>query len=172
MTVNLSARQFAAPDLVDVVRGALRDAGLPGDALWLEITESVLMEEAASTVHTLRSLKSLGLHLSVDDFGTGYSSLSYLKRFPVDALKIDRSFVDGLGHDPEDEAIVAAVVSLARALNLGVVAEGVERDGQLQRLRRLGCNAVQGYLLSRALAPARLLEHLTALSPTTVRQPA
>jgi diguanylate cyclase (GGDEF)-like protein len=149
IAVNLSGRQFADPDLVHAVAEALSQAGLPADALWLEITESVLMEEVEATAETLRGLKSLGLHLSVDDFGTGYSSLSYLKRFPVDTLKIDRSFVDGLGTDAEDSAIVAAVVSLARALNLSVVAEGVERVEQVHELRRLGCDSAQGFLLGR-----------------------
>jgi diguanylate cyclase (GGDEF)-like protein len=149
VTVNLSARQFADPELIDVVAEALARACLPADALWLEITESVLMEEVEATANTLYALKRLGVHLAVDDFGTGYSSLSYLKRFPVDLLKIDRSFIDGLGTDPEDGAIVLAIVSLAQALRLEVVAEGVEHFHQLEALHRLGCDAVQGYLLAR-----------------------
>jgi diguanylate cyclase (GGDEF)-like protein len=149
VTVNLSARQFADPDLIDVVAEALARAQLPPGALWLEITESVLMEEVTATADTLVALKRLGVHLAVDDFGTGYSSLSYLKRFPVDMLKIDRSFIDGLGTDPEDGAIVLAIVSLAQALRLGVVAEGVEHVHQLEMLRSLGCDAVQGFLLAR-----------------------
>jgi diguanylate cyclase (GGDEF)-like protein len=148
VTVNLSARQFADPELIAVVSEALARAQLPPDALWLEITESVLMEEVTATADTLLALKRLGVHLAVDDFGTGYSSLSYLKRFPVDMLKIDRSFIDGLGTDPEDGAIVLAIVSLAQALRLGVVAEGVEYFHQLEVLHRLGCDAVQGYLLA------------------------
>ncbi len=163
VTVNLSARQFGDPDLVGVVAGALRASGLPGEALWLEITESVLMEEAEATAETLRALKALGVHLSVDDFGTGYSSLSYLKRFPVDALKIDRSFVDGLARDPEDEAIVTAVVSLAQALNLEVVAEGVEEPAQLSKLHQLGCDAVQGYLFGPPREPEHLISHASPL---------
>jgi diguanylate cyclase (GGDEF)-like protein len=149
VTVNLSARQFADPDLIAVVAESLARAQLPPDALWLEITESVLMEEVTATADTLLALKRLGVHLAVDDFGTGYSSLSYLKRFPVDMLKIDRSFIDGLGTDPEDGAIVLAIVSLAQALRLGVVAEGVEHFHQLEVLHRLGCDAVQGFLLAR-----------------------
>jgi diguanylate cyclase (GGDEF)-like protein len=149
VTVNLSARQFADPGLIDIVAESLAQAGLPADALWLEITESVLMEEVEATAETLYALKRLGVHLAVDDFGTGYSSLSYLKRFPVDLLKIDRSFVDGLGTDPEDGAIVLAIVSLARALRLGVVAEGVEHFHQLEALHRLECDGVQGFLLAR-----------------------
>jgi diguanylate cyclase (GGDEF)-like protein len=158
VTVNLSARQFSDPDLTAVVAEALARAGLPGDALWLEITESVLMEEVEAAADTLLALKRLGVHLSVDDFGTGYSSLSYLKQFPVDVLKIDRSFIDGLGTDPEDGAIVLAIVSLARALRLEVVAEGVEHLHQLEALQRLGCNAVQGFLLARPVPADRLPE--------------
>jgi diguanylate cyclase (GGDEF)-like protein len=152
VTVNLSARQFADPDLIAVVADALARAGLPADALSLEITESVLMEEVEATAETLHALKRLGVHLAVDDFGTGYSSLSYLKRFPVDLLKIDRSFIDGLGTDPEDGAIVLAIVSLAQALRLAVVAEGVEHFHQLEALHHLGCDAVQGFLLGRPAA--------------------
>jgi EAL domain-containing protein (putative c-di-GMP-specific phosphodiesterase class I) len=152
VTVNLSARQFADPDLIEVVAEALARACLPADALWLEITESVLMEEVEATADTLYALKRLGVHLAVDDFGTGYSSLSYLKRFPVDALKIDRSFIDGLGTDPDDGAIVLAIVRLAQALRLAVVAEGVENHEQLSALQRLGCDSVQGFLLARPAA--------------------
>jgi diguanylate cyclase (GGDEF)-like protein len=167
VTVNLSARQFADPDLIDAVAEALARAGLPTGALCLEITESVLMEEVEATAETLRALKRLGVHLAVDDFGTGYSSLSYLKRFPVDLLKIDRSFVDGLGTDPEDGAIVLAIVSLARALRLDVVAEGVEYFHQLEALHRLGCDAVQGFLLGRP-GPA---DGLPAQAPPALLSP-
>ena len=160
VSVNLSARQFADPNLVDIVSSALKESGLAPSGLWLEITESVLMEEAQTTVETLRALRGLGVHLSIDDFGTGYSSLSYLKRFPVDVLKIDRSFVDGLGTDPEDEAIVTAVVRLAQALDLDVVAEGVETAGQLAELRRLGCTAVQGFYFGRPRPPEETLAYL------------
>ncbi|HET7486922.1 MAG TPA: EAL domain-containing protein [Acidimicrobiales bacterium] len=149
MGVNLSARQFTDPDIVSDVAAALEHAGIAPGALSLEITESVLMEEAEATAETLRGLKDLGVCLSIDDFGTGYSSLSYLKRFPVDVLKIDRSFVDGLGVDPDDHAIVAAVVGLAHSLGLEVVGEGVETALQLDELRRLGCDAAQGYLIAR-----------------------
>ncbi len=159
VTVNLSARQFVDPDLIAVVAEALARTGLPGDALCLEITESVLMEEVEATADTLYALKALGVHLSVDDFGTGYSSLSYLKRFPVDLLKIDRSFVAGLGTDPEDGAIVLAIVSLAQALRLDVVAEGVEHFHQLEALHRLGCDLVQGFLLAHPAPADGLPQH-------------
>jgi len=159
VSVNLSAREMARPDLVEVVGEALDASGLDADRLWLEITESVLMEDADLAVTALSRLRGLGVHLSVDDFGTGYSSLSYLRRFPVDSLKVDRSFVAGLQTDPEDAAIVEAVVSMAHSLGLSVVAEGVETDEQVQRLRALGCEAAQGYFFA-APVPASALESL------------
>jgi len=156
VSVNLSARQLSQPDLVDTVDQALRQTGLDADHLWLEITESVLMEDADTAVEALRRLRALGVHLCVDDFGTGYSSLAYLRRFPVDALKVDRSFVAGLGEDPEDSAIVEAVVSMAHSLRLSVVAEGVETEEQLARLRDLGCELAQGFYFAAPLPPSAL----------------
>jgi len=156
VSVNLSARQLSRSDLVDLVAGALGDSGLNPDRLWLEITESVLMEDADTAVETLQRLRALGVHLSVDDFGTGYSSLAYLRRFPVDSLKVDRSFVAGLGEDPEDSAIVEAVVSMAHSLRLSVVAEGVETDEQLTRLRDLGCELAQGFYFAAPVPPSAL----------------
>ncbi|MBV9283570.1 MAG: EAL domain-containing protein, partial [Acidimicrobiia bacterium] len=135
---------------------ALRESGLDPDRLWLEITESVLMEDADAAVAALERLRGLGVHLCVDDFGTGYSSLAYLRRFPVDALKVDRSFVAGLGKDPEDSAIVEAVVSMAHSLRLSVVAEGVETDEQLARLRELGCELAQGFYFAAPVPPSAL----------------
>jgi EAL domain-containing protein (putative c-di-GMP-specific phosphodiesterase class I) len=152
VSVNLSACQFADDDLVASVASALQATGLEPGALWLEITESVVMDGVESTIETLRALRALGVHLSIDDFGTGYSSLSYLKRFPIDVLKIDRSFVDGFGTDAEDEAIVTAVVRLAQALGLSTVAEGIENSRQLVGLSELGCDAGQGYFFSRPLS--------------------
>jgi diguanylate cyclase (GGDEF)-like protein len=149
VSVNLSARQITQVDLVDLVADVLDRSGLAPGTLCLEMTESVLMGDAPAAAKILASLKELGVGLSVDDFGTGYSSLSYLKRFPVDELKIDRSFVSGLGEDPEDSAIVRAVVRLATALNLTAVAEGVETTLQLDRLIDLGCARAQGYLFAR-----------------------
>ncbi|MDQ3106619.1 MAG: EAL domain-containing protein, partial [Actinomycetota bacterium] len=153
VSVNLSACQFADDNLVELVASALEESELDPDALWLEITETVVMDGVDATITTLRALKALGVHLSIDDFGTGYSSLSYLKRFPVDVLKIDRSFVDGFGTDPEDEAIVTAVIRLAQALGKSVVAEGIENSRQLVGLSELGCNAGQGYFFSRPQPP-------------------
>ena len=159
VSVNLSARELPRPDLVDAVAEALRESGLDPDRLWLEITESVLMDDADLAVEALGRLRELGLHLAVDDFGTGYSSLSYLRRFPVDSLKVDRSFVAGLQEDPGDAAIVEAVVSMAHSLHLSVIAEGVETDAQLKRLRGLGCEAAQGYYFA-APVPASALPSL------------
>jgi diguanylate cyclase (GGDEF)-like protein len=149
VAVNLSAVQLKQFDLVDMVEAVLRDTGLAPSTLEFEITESVLMHDASQATRILESLKALGVRLSVDDFGTGYSSLSYLKRFPIDTVKIDRSFVDGLGQDRADSAIVAAVVGVANALNLETIAEGVETPLQLRELINLGCTYAQGYLFAR-----------------------
>jgi EAL domain-containing protein (putative c-di-GMP-specific phosphodiesterase class I) len=121
--------------------------------LWLEITESTLMRDAESALSALGALRALGLHLAVDDFGTGYSSLAYLERLPVEALKIDRSFTDGVGARKDSTAIVGAVVGLARALRLSTVAEGIETPEQFQQLRAMGCEVGQGYLFGAACAP-------------------
>jgi diguanylate cyclase (GGDEF)-like protein len=153
VSVNLSARQLVDADLVGTVTSALADSRLPAEALWLEITESAVMADAEAASHTLAELRSIGVHLAIDDFGTGYSSLAYLRRLPIDQLKIDRSFVDGLGADPEDEAIVSLILSLARTLRLRTVAEGVETPEQLASLRRLGCDAVQGFHIGHPLPP-------------------
>ena len=153
LRVNLSPRQIAHPDLLATVVDALETGGLEPRSLCLEITETALMADAAASLSVLSALRSLGVELAIDDFGTGYSSLSYLKRFPVTVLKIDRSFVDGLGHDPDDTAIAGAIVSLGRSLGLSIVAEGVETARHLHELRLLGCDRAQGYLFSPALAP-------------------
>jgi diguanylate cyclase (GGDEF)-like protein/PAS domain S-box-containing protein len=145
VNVNLSARQFYAPDLVQQVAGVLEETALDAGSLVLEITEGAAMEEAASTVATLSALKELGVKLAIDDFGTGYSSLSYLKRFPVDVIKIDRSIVEGLSQDRGDSAIVAATLTLAHALGLEVIAEGVETSEEVAELQALGCDFGQGY---------------------------
>jgi diguanylate cyclase (GGDEF)-like protein len=149
VAVNLSARQLSHPDLVATFAEALALTGLPPQLLILEITESVLMTDRELAVTILHALRSLGVRLSIDDFGTGQSSLGYLKTLPVDSLKIDRSFVDGLGSDPDDSAIVAAVVSMGHALGLTVTAEGIETPLQLSELRSLGCDLGQGYYFAR-----------------------
>jgi diguanylate cyclase (GGDEF)-like protein/PAS domain S-box-containing protein len=154
ISVNVSAKQLSAGSFSASVSQAMRRNGLSPGALSFEITESVLMEDVEFSIESLVGLKALGVRLAVDDFGTGYSSLAYLKRLPLDTLKIDRAFVDGLGTDPNDSAIVAAIVALAGALGLKVVAEGVETDRQMEELRRLGCDRAQGYRFAKPLSAA------------------
>jgi EAL domain-containing protein (putative c-di-GMP-specific phosphodiesterase class I) len=153
ISVNVAARQFEDPALIGTVQRSLRRSGLPPSSLKLEITESAIMADAEGAVTTLRALKALGVQVAIDDFGTGYSSLAYLKQFPVDILKIDRSFVDGLGRDPHDTAIVRSVVALAKTLELRLTAEGIETPEQRDQLAMLECEFGQGYLFSRPLTP-------------------
>jgi EAL domain-containing protein (putative c-di-GMP-specific phosphodiesterase class I) len=162
MAVNLSVHQVLAPDIVELVAGVLRRTGLPPGDLCLEVTESVFIEDVEHFERTLAGLKDLGLSLAIDDFGTGYSSLSYLRRFPVDAVKVDQSFVGGLGSNSNDTALVTAVVAMARALGLDVVAEGVETRRQLAELKRLEVPRAQGYLLGRAMPAAAIAQLVRA----------
>ncbi len=156
MSVNLSARQFQLRDLIQQIAQTLEESGLPPRCLMLEITESVVMDDAPATIITLRELQNLGVRLAIDDFGTGYSSLSYLKRFPVNTLKIDRSFVDGLGSDVEDSSIVNAIVTLSNSLGMGVTAEGIETGEQLQQLQGMLCDHGQGFFFARPLPAAEI----------------
>jgi diguanylate cyclase (GGDEF)-like protein/PAS domain S-box-containing protein len=151
VSVNLSPRQFQKPTLVADVALALREAGLAAEHLKLEITEGVLMRNVEATIRTLWQLKALGVRIAIDDFGTGYSSLSYLKRLPLDVLKIDRSFVNGIGNDPEDTAIVRAIMAMAKSLNLKVTGEGVETAEQAALLDAWGCDLGQGYYFGKPL---------------------
>jgi EAL domain-containing protein (putative c-di-GMP-specific phosphodiesterase class I) len=151
VAVNVSAQQLARPEFLHEVRAALDASNLPPDRLGLEITESILIKESGSPRSTLEALRRIGVKVLIDDFGTGYSSLARLKRFPLDVIKVDRSFVDGVGAEDEDTAIVAAIVDIARSLGLQIIAEGVEGEVQLQRLRELGCHGAQGYLFSGPL---------------------
>lgn len=151
VSVNLSARQLAEPTLVDTVRHALETSGLDAGQLHLEVTETVVMNDVRESIVRLDEIRALGVRLSIDDFGTGYSSLAYLKQLPVDTLKIDHSFVDGVVDDPDDRTIVEAVVSLGRALGLTCLAEGVETRSQLDALVRMGCQLGQGYLWARPM---------------------
>ncbi|HUG15670.1 MAG TPA: bifunctional diguanylate cyclase/phosphodiesterase [Thermomicrobiales bacterium] len=153
IAVNLSARQFRHPTLYDDVVSAISETGLPAHALVLEITESTAMDDSAASTRTLANLRAHGVRLAIDDFGTGYSSLAQLKRLPVACLKIDRAFIAGLGESADDEMIVAAIIGLAHAMGLCVIAEGVETAWQYERLRALGCDWAQGYLLAPPLAP-------------------
>jgi diguanylate cyclase (GGDEF)-like protein/PAS domain S-box-containing protein len=156
LSVNLSPRQLADPGFVQTASEILAETGFDPRQLWFEITESVLIEEASRVSRALADLRSLGIHFAIDDFGTGYSSLALLKRLPLEALKIDRSFVTGLGVDPESDAIVAAIIRLAQSLHLRTIAEGVESAEQLAHLRELGCELVQGYLVGAPVPPDRL----------------
>jgi len=151
ISVNLAARQVADRTLAKTVAQIIDRTGIAAGAVVLELTENTLMQDTASTIDALHALRSHGVHLSIDDFGTGYSSLAYLKRFPVESLKIDRSFIDGLGQETEDTSIVEAIIRLAHALELSAVAEGLETPTQLETLRTLGCDFAQGFLLGRPL---------------------
>jgi diguanylate cyclase (GGDEF)-like protein/PAS domain S-box-containing protein len=159
--VNLSAKQFQYHALVEEAAEILRKSGLDPASLDLEITESVVMKDAPSTLVTLQKLKDLGVNLAIDDFGTGYSSLSYLRRLPVGTLKIDRSFVENIGYDAKDEALLSGVIGIASGLGLYVVAEGVETAEQLARVKSLGCELAQGNYLSEPL-PAKAMGELLA----------
>jgi EAL domain-containing protein (putative c-di-GMP-specific phosphodiesterase class I) len=157
--VNLSGRQFQGPRLADEVGDVVQDVQLNPGSLVLEITETVLMENIQAAVITLQQLKDLGVKLAVDDFGTGYSSLSYLKSFPIDFLKIDRSFVEKLGEDPATKTIVAATIDLAHALGMRVVTEGVETVAQLKQLMAIRCDIAQGNYFSKPL-PGEIIPSL------------
>jgi diguanylate cyclase (GGDEF)-like protein/PAS domain S-box-containing protein len=162
MAVNVSAVEFRDKGFVEGVRKALSDAGLEARYLELELTEGVLMEDAASTASTLQELKKMGVHLAVDDFGTGYSSLSYLRRFPIDVLKIDQSFVQRITAEPDDSTIVSAIINMGRSLKRLVVAEGIETQEQRAFLQAQHCEQGQGYLFSRPLSAAEFADLLRA----------
>ncbi|MFO1412673.1 MAG: EAL domain-containing protein [Burkholderiales bacterium] len=169
LSVNLSARQFTDDLLVPHIEAALREFALDPGLLELELTEDTVMRDAERLADKLRALKALGVRLSLDDFGTGYSSLRYLKRFPLDRLKIDQSFIADVTTDPDDAAIVRAVISLGHALGLELVAEGVETEAQLNWLRRERCDQIQGWLFSQAVPGAdfeRMLAARRSLFPT------
>jgi len=159
VAVNISAKQFVAADFVDRIASLLVETGAKASNVCLEITESVLLDDAEETISRLDQLKALGVHLAIDDFGTGYSSLSYLRRFPVDILKVDQSFVSGLGHDPEDSAIVQAVIHMGQALRMTTLAEGVETAHHVIELRELDCDVAQGFHFARPV-PAEQFEAL------------
>jgi EAL domain-containing protein (putative c-di-GMP-specific phosphodiesterase class I) len=160
VSVNLSSRQFRQEGLAHNVASLLKEFHLAPARLVLEITESALLDDRPATMDQLRELTALGLRLSLDDFGTGYSSLSYLKKFPLDALKVDRSFIRELTTNADDAAITRAILAMARSLNLKVVAEGVEEPEQLEFLRREGCEYAQGFLFSRPLPAGEITELL------------
>jgi EAL domain-containing protein (putative c-di-GMP-specific phosphodiesterase class I) len=171
VTVNLSAKQLADPQIVNEVSSALTDSDLEPRRLVLEITETVLMQDRDAAASTLWQLKALGVRIAIDDFGTGYSSLAYLRRFPVDTLKIDRSFIERLGLQNDDAALADTIVQLGQSLGMSTVAEGIEEYGQLAALREMGCDFAQGFYFSRPI-PAdeagRLLMDTGTEVPTAV----
>ncbi len=166
--VNISARQLQRVEIVEEVRGALRSSGLDPSCLVLEITESVLIDDVELAIKRLSALRELGVRVALDDFGTGFSSLSYIRRLPIDILKIDKRFIDSVDADDKDGKLTAAIISLARLLDLRCVAEGVERPAQHERLKELGCDYAQGFLLARPMAPDALCELLRASTPELV----
>ncbi len=161
VSVNLSSVQFQKQDIPSLVKAILIETQLPPERLTLEITESLLVTDDNDTLRQLQEIRALGVSLSIDDFGTGYSSLSYLKKFPVSTLKIDRSFIMGLPHNPEDEALVCAILAMASSLNLAVVAEGVETQDQANFLKQKGCQYLQGYYFSKPLCKKDFVAYLT-----------
>jgi len=152
MAINLSARQFFQKDLLEIIERAMTVSGIPASKLEFEITESMMMVNIDETIDTLHKIKGIGVQLSIDDFGTGYSSLSYLKRFPLNKIKIDKSFIDGIADNNDDLSIVQAIIGIAHSLNLTVIAEGVETEEQCKLLNQYQCNEIQGYYFSKPLA--------------------
>jgi EAL domain-containing protein (putative c-di-GMP-specific phosphodiesterase class I) len=162
VSVNVSALQFQQPGFVARVASVLKEAGLPARWLELELTESILIQDADEALARLRALDRIGVQLAIDDFGTGYSSLGYLKRFPIRKLKIDRSFIKGLPGDESDAGIALAVIQVARALRLRVIGEGVETEAQRDFLRDAGCDEFQGFLYAPALSAADFERRIAA----------
>ena len=160
LAVNLSSLQFRQPNLLTIIQQALQDSGLDSKYLEVELTESIVMQNAETTIATLTRMKEMGLHLAIDDFGTGYSSLSYLQRFSIDTIKIDRAFVRNLTPNSGDAAITKAIIAMAHGLKLRVLAEGVETEQQLEFLRNEGCDEYQGYLFSKPLPAESFLKLL------------
>ena len=167
MAVNLSVRQFVANNLQDLVKNVLSETGLPPHMLELEVTESLALHSVATTLGTLHACKALGVKLAMDDFGTGYSSLAYLKRYPLDSLKIDQTFVRNITQDEGDAAITRAIVAMAHSFGMSVIAEGVETLEQLDFLRMLGCEEFQGYLFSKPVPAAQAVVCFEGFSPPT-----
>jgi EAL domain-containing protein (putative c-di-GMP-specific phosphodiesterase class I) len=171
VAVNLSPRQFEDEDLVRLVTEVLEQTGLAASLLELEITEGMVMQNADVSARLLRALKEMGVGLAMDDFGTGYSSLAYLKRFPVDIIKIDRSFIQGIPGDDDDSKLTQAIIAMAHSLELKTVAEGVESGEQAQFLREHDCDEIQGYFFSRPLPYAQLVEKLQSHAQEQADQP-
>ena len=170
VAVNLSARQFSDPKLLDTVINIMTRSRIDPNNLELEITESILMDDVEAAIRIMQAIKDRGIHIAIDDFGTGYSSLAYIKRFPIDVLKVDRSFVMDIPEDPNDMAITAAVIAMAHKLSLSVVAEGVETQEQLEFLKANNCNDGQGYLFSRPLTLSQLHHFLVSTHGVTTQK--
>jgi EAL domain-containing protein (putative c-di-GMP-specific phosphodiesterase class I) len=164
LSVNVSAKQLARPSFVTRLRELLAETGVNPGLVELEITESVIIAGGGEAQDALHQIAKLGVGIAIDDFGTGYSGLAYLKRFPIDTVKIDQSFIRDLTVDPEDAAIVTAIVAMARSLDVDVVAEGVETEEQVDELKRLGCRRAQGYLLARPMSAAAVARRLASSS--------
>ncbi len=160
MAINLSAKQFRQKKLADTIALILKETGVDSQSIGIEITESMLVQNIDEVVDTLLKLSNMGLEISIDDFGTGYSSLSYLKRFPINKLKIDKTFVDDIATHPDDAAIVKAIIAMAHGLQMTVVTEGVETQAQLDFLREHGCEQYQGYLFSKPLPAVEIEKKL------------
>jgi EAL domain-containing protein (putative c-di-GMP-specific phosphodiesterase class I) len=166
VAVNVSGRQFESPGVVTDVEAALRASGLPPEALELELTESVLMRDPVNARERIRAIRALGVSIAIDDFGTGYSALALLRKLPVDVLKIDRCFVEGVAHRPDQAAFVGAIAALAKSLRLRTVAEGIETREELECLLRLGCDRGQGYLFSAPRLATELFGARRARTPS------
>ena len=165
LAINLSAKQFRHKALVDTIASILKETGIEASCIGIEITESMMVQNIDEVVDTLLKLSNMGIEISIDDFGTGYSSLSYLKRFPIDKLKIDKSFVDDIATHPDDAAIVKAIIAMAHGLSMKVVSEGVETQSQLDFLRQHGCEQYQGYIFSKSLPAAEIVTRFKSLAP-------
>jgi len=160
MSINITPRQFERAQLADEIRDIMERAGSSPNSIHLEITENITMQDADAAVGRLAQLKTLGIHISIDDFGTGFSSLSRLRRFPVDALKIDRVFISSMTEDRDSLEIVRLIITLAHTMGLQVVAEGTETEAQISKLKSLGCEMVQGFFYSRPVSAASAFELL------------
>ena len=163
MSVNVSPRQLSDSNFPAIVSEAITRSGVSPQLLWLEVTESVMITEPELALATLRRLRSLGVRMALDDFGTGYSSLSLLQKFPLQRIKIDRAFVQGVADNPNDRSLVRTIVAMGRSLGLDIVAEGVETVHQLQVLSDLGCTKAQGYLISHPVPPDAMRSTVAAL---------
>lgn len=163
VSINFSGMQVEQDSFIDEIKGALSKHNLPGEALEVEITENVIMNDMSSVIKKLRELAGLNIKIAVDDFGTGYSSLSYLQQFPINTLKIDKSFISTMNETEEATSIVDAIVAMAKGLKLSLIAEGVETDPQLEYLKSLGCEAIQGYLFGKAEGAERTKEILARI---------